>query len=143
MFTTWLFLLQLGSAQFINPPAIHKPTGYTHAVKAAGCQPVFVSGQVALDAKAQVVGSGDFPKQAEQVFRNLEEVLRASGAAFRDVVKMNSYVVGLTPERLQQWRAVRTKFVGNQNPPASTLIGVPALARPDFLLEVEVIACAK
>ncbi len=138
MLTTLLFLIQ-----FINPPAVHKPTGYTHAVKAAGCQLVFVSGQVALDAQGQVVGSNDFPRQAEQVFRNLEEVLRASGAGFRDVVKMNSYVLGLNPERLQQWRAVRTKFVGQENPPASTLIGVQALARPEFLLEVEVVACVK
>lgn len=143
MLPTLLLLLQLGGMQFINPTAVHKPTGYTHAVKAPGCQPVFVSGQVALDAKGQLVGAGDFSRQAEQVFRNLEEVLRASGSTFRDVVKMNSYVVGLTTERRDQWRAVRNKFAAMENPPASTLIGVQALARPEFLLEVEVIACAK
>lgn len=143
MLPTLFLTLQLSGAQFINPPAVHKPTGYTHAVKTPRCKLVFVSGQVALDAKGELVGAGDFARQAEQVFRNLEEVLRASGASFRDVVKMNSYVVGLTPERRDQWRAVRNKFAWMQNPPASTLIGVQALARPEFLLEVEVIACAK
>ncbi len=139
MIATLFFL----SAQFINPPAIHKPGGYTHAVKTTGCQIVFVSGQVALDAQGQVVGPGDFARQAEQVFRNLEEVLRASGGSFRDVVKMNSYIVGHNAERLKQFRAARTKFMPAENPPASTLVGVEALARPDFLLEVEVIACVK
>ncbi|MGH8248669.1 MAG: RidA family protein [Gammaproteobacteria bacterium] len=130
-------------AQFINPPSMHKPATYTHAVKVANCQTVFVSGQVALDAKSELVGGNDFALQAEQVFRNLEEVLRASGAGFKDVVKLNSYVVGLSPERLKHFRAVRGKFMSGGNPPASTLVGVQALARPEFLLEVEAIACAK
>ncbi len=130
-------------AQFINPPAIHKPTGYTHAVKTGGCELVFVSGQVALDPKGEVAGQGDFARQAEQVFHNLEEVLRASGTGFKNVVKMNTYVVGLTPERLQEIRTLRAKFLSAENPPASTLIGVQALARPEFLLEVEAVACVK
>ncbi len=138
MLTTLLFLIQ-----FINPPTVHKPTGYTHAVKPAGCQIVFLSGQVALDTKGQLVGKDDFRAQAEQVFRNLEEVLKAAGGGFGEVAKMNSYVVGLTPERLQELRAVRGKFLPPENPPASTLIGVVALARPEFLLEVEAVACVK
>ncbi len=136
MLVTVLLLLQ-----FINPPSVNKPTGYTHAVKAPGCQLVFVSGQVALDAKGEIVGPGDFARQADQVYRNLGEVLRASGAAFKDVVKLNSYVVGLDQTKRQQLRDARAKFMGQENPPASTLIGVQALARPEFMLEVEVIAC--
>ena len=137
MFTTLLLALQ-----FINPPTVAKPTGYTHAVKAAGCQLVYLSGQVALDVKGQPVGKDDFRAQAEQVFHNLEEVLKAASAGFGDVVKMNTYVVGLTPDRLQEIRTVRAKHF-TENPPASTLIGVQALARPEFLLEVEAVACVK
>lgn len=129
--------------QFINPPAIHKPTGYTHAVKATGCQLVFISGQVALDAKGEIVGRDDFARQAEQVYRNMEEVLRASGAGFKEVIKINSYVVGLTLEKRNQLREARAKFMGPDNPPASTLVGVQALARPEFMLEVEAVACAR
>lgn len=136
MLATVLLLLQ-----FINPPNVHKPTGYTHAVKAPGCQLVFISGQVALDVKGGIVGPGDFARQADQVYRNLDEVLRASGAAFKDVVKINSYVVGLDQTKRQQLRDARAKFMGQESPPPSTLIGVQALARPEFMLEVEVIAC--
>ncbi len=136
--TTLLLLLQ-----FIAPTTVHKTTGYTHAVKISGCQVVFVSGQVALDVQGNVVGKDDFKAQAEQVFRNLSEVLKASGGDFKDVVKFTYFVVGLTPERLAEVRAARTKYVTEPTPPASTLIGVTTLARPDFLLEVEAVACVK
>jgi enamine deaminase RidA (YjgF/YER057c/UK114 family) len=136
--TTLLLLLQ-----FIAPPTVHKTTGYTHAVKVSGCQVVFISGQVALDVQGNVVGKDDFAAQAEQVFRNLSEVLKAAGGGFQDVIKFTYFVVGLTPERLTAVRNARTKHVTQPTPPASTLIGVTALARPDFLLEVEAVACVK
>lgn len=136
--TTLLFLLQ-----FIAPPTVHKTTGYTHAVKMSNCQVVFVSGQVALDVQGNVVGKDDFKAQAGQVFRNLTEVLKASGGDFKDVVKLTYFVVGLTPERLAEIRTARGAYLTQPNPPASTLIGVTALARPDFLLEVEAVACVK
>jgi len=129
--------------QFIAPPTVHKTTGYTHAVKVGGCQLVYVSGQVALDLQGNPVGKDDFKAQAAQVFQNLSEVLKASGGDFKDVVKLNYYVVGLTPERLAEIRAARGAYLTQPTPPASTLIGVVALARPEFLLEVEAVACVK
>lgn len=131
------------AVQFLNPPAVHKPSGYTHAVKTDGCKLVFLSGQIALDEKGQLVGKGDFKAQSEQVFRNLAEVLKASGAGFADVVKLNMYVVGLTLEKRAQLREVRDRFINREKPPASTLAGVQALATPDYLVEVEAIACGK
>ena len=136
--TTLLLLLQ-----FIAPPTVHKTTGYTHAVKVSGCQLVYVSGQVAQDLQGNPVGKDDLKAQAEQVFHNLSEVLKASGGDFKDVVKLNYYVVGLTPERLADVRAVRGKYLTQATPPASTLVGVVALARPEYLLEVEAVACVK
>jgi enamine deaminase RidA (YjgF/YER057c/UK114 family) len=136
--TTLLLLLQ-----FISPATVHKTTGYTHAVKVSDCRLVFISGQVAQDVQGNLVGKDDFKAQAEQVFRNLTEVLKASGAGVKDIAKMNSYVVGLTPERLADYRAARTKYLTQPDPPASTLIGVVALARPEYLLEVEAVACVK
>ena len=129
--------------QFIAPPTVHKTTGYTHAVKISGCQLVYVSGQVAQDVQGNLVGKDDFKAQAEQVFRNLSEVLKASGGSFKDVVKLNYYVVGLTTERLAEVRNARSLYLTQPDPPASTLIGVMALARPEFLLEVEAVACVK
>src|SRR5436190_19320308 len=120
-----------------NPPELSKPTGYTHVVEASGGKTVYISGQIALDKDAKVVGQGDMKAQAEQVFRNLQAALAAAGATFKDVVKMNTYTTDMS--QVQAVRDVRARYFGDMTP-ASTLVQVVHLARPEFLLEIEVIA---
>ena len=120
-----------------NPPELSKPTGYTHVVEAAGGKTVYISGQIALDKDGKVVGEGDMKVQAEQVFKNLQAALTSAGATFKDVVKMNTYMTDLS--QLQVVRDVRARYFGDVAP-ASTLVQVVHLARPEFLIEVEVIA---
>ncbi len=66
--------------------------------------------------------------------------LAAVGATFADVVKVNTYVVNYKPSDAMIVREVRNKYNVPEKLPASTLIGVQALAREDFLIEVELIA---
>ena len=66
--------------------------------------------------------------------------LKAAGASFGDVVKMNLYVVGLRPELVPLLREVRARHVNREGPPASTLVGVSALAGADWLIEIEAVA---
>jgi len=66
--------------------------------------------------------------------------LKAAGAGFGDVVKMNLYVVGLKPELVPLIREVRARYVNREGPPASTLVGVSALAGADWLIEIEAVA---
>jgi reactive intermediate/imine deaminase len=120
-----------------NPPTLSKPTGYTHVVQASGGKTVYVSGQIALDKDGTVVGEGDMKAQAEQVFKNLQAALAAAGATFKDVVKMNTYTTDIS--HVQAVRDVRARYFGDVTP-ASTLVQVVHLARPEFMLEIEVIA---
>ena len=99
-----------------------------------------VSGQVSVDERGQVVGKGDLKAQTEQSVANLEVARKATGATFRDVVKMNLYVVGLKLELVPPIREVRARHVNRESPPASTLVGVSALVGADWLIEIEVIA---
>jgi reactive intermediate/imine deaminase len=126
------------NVRFINPPAIAKPTGYTHVVEVSAGRTVYIAGQVALDQSGNVVGKGDFRAQTQQVFDNLKAALESVGASFKDVVKVNSYVVDMT--QLQTLREVRNKFINIEKPPASTLVEVRRLAREEFLIEIEAIA---
>src|SRR5262245_21436016 len=75
----------------INPPAMAKPTGYSYAIKKSGT-PVFISGQVALDADGRIVGENDIEAQVEQVFRNLRTVVEACDGTLDDVVKITVFV---------------------------------------------------
>jgi len=101
---------------------------------------VYVSGQVSYDRKGAVVAKGDMHAQSEQVFACLTRNLKAAGASWGDVIKMNGYMVGMTPETVTAYREVRTRFLDPKRMPASTLVGVDRLVHEDLLLEVEVIA---
>ena len=126
--------------QFLNPPGLAPTNGWTHIVTSTGGKTIHVSGQVSVDERGQIVGEGDLKAQAEQTFANLEIASKAAGASFRDVVKMNLYVVGLKPELVPLVREVRARYVDRDNPPASTLVGVSALVGADWLIEIEVVA---
>jgi len=121
-----------------NPPTLSTPTGYTHIVEVTGpAKTVYISGQIALDKDGKLVGPGDMKAQAEQVFRNLQAALTAAGATFKDVVKMNTYITDM--DKAPAVREVRAKYFA-ETTPASTLVQVVHLARPELMLEIEVIA---
>lgn len=126
--------------RYINPEGLVKPGVYTPAISVSGGNTIYVSGQVSQDAAGQLVGKGDLLAQTEQVYKNLGIALAGAGATFADVVKLNVYVVGFQSQQRAQLQSVREKYVSKENPPASTLIGVQALARADFLVEIEAVA---
>ena len=127
-----------GTVKRTNPDGLSRPTGYSHVVEVTGpVKTIYVAGQVALDKDGNVVGARDMKAQTEQVFRNLETALAAAGAKFGDVVKMNTYITDMG--QVAAIREVRAKYFGTAVP-ASTLVQVGALARPEFMIEIEVIA---
>ena len=127
--------------QYLNPKELNTPRFYSHAVTAAGAgKLVYVAGQVSWDEAGHVVGKGDMRAQSEQVFGNVTAALKAAGAGWDDVIKMNGYMVGMNTERVTAYREVRQRFLKEGALPASTLVGVAALVHPDLLLEVEVVA---
>ncbi|HEX9431742.1 MAG TPA: RidA family protein [Burkholderiales bacterium] len=128
--------------QHINPKELGAPPRfYSHAVSiAAPAKLVYVSGQVSWGADGKVVGAGDMRAQCKQVFENLTHVLRAAGAGWDDVIKMNGYMVGLGAENVAAYREIRSSYLKSANLPASTLVGVTSLVQPELLLEIEVVA---
>ena len=129
--------------KFINPPTLATPRGYTHVVTAAGGKMVFIAGQVAWDVKGEIVGKGDLRAQATQAYTNLKAALAAAGATTADVAKLNTYVVNFKSTDLSVIREVRSQFFPQENLPASTLVGVQALAMDGLLIEVDAIATVK
>jgi enamine deaminase RidA (YjgF/YER057c/UK114 family) len=126
--------------QFINPPGLATPRGFSHVAIGSPQPVVYVSGQIACDSTGAVVGAGDIGAQTRQVFLNLKAALEAAGSDFRHVLKLTVFVKNLTPERAAQIRAVRSEFLDANQPPASTMIGISALARDELEIEVEAYA---
>ena len=125
------------SKQIINPSSMPAPNGYSYAVKKSGT-PVYISGQVALDGKGQLVGENDAEAQVEQVFRNLRTVVEAAGGTLDDIVSLHIYVTdaGYRPAVA----AARARHFKAGQYPASTYLVVSALAVPQLLVEIEATA---
>jgi reactive intermediate/imine deaminase len=129
------------ATRFVNPESLTKPTGYTHVVEARGGRTVYISGQIALDKNGNIVGINDFEAQARQAFQNVKNALEAAGMTFDHVVKLGLYITDMS--QVSTVRRVRDEFVNTQQPPASTLVQVAALVRPELLFEVEAIAVSQ
>src|SRR5580765_1713001 len=125
------------SGQIVNPSGVSRPQGYSHAVRKRGT-PVFLSGQVALDADGKLVGAGDVAAQVEQVFRNVRTVVEACGGTMDDVVKLTIYVTDAAYRPAVA--AARQRHFAEGRYPASTYLVVTALAIPELLVEIDAIA---
>jgi len=130
----------MSEIRHIRPKGLSNSPTYTHVVAARGAETVYISGQVALDANGNTVGAGDLAAQTDQVMRNLQTALAAAGATFGDVVKITTFVVGYNPHDRATIASIRSQYLPADNPPASTLVGVAALASPDWLIEIEAVA---
>jgi 2-iminobutanoate/2-iminopropanoate deaminase len=105
----------------------------TVTVTTGNFKTLYISGQI---------GSGeDLEAQTHSTFKNLEKQLQQCNATFKDVVKMNTYIVNFKPEiDLPIFRKIRKEFLGTENYPASTLVGIESLGKKEWLIEIEAIA---
>ncbi|MEU5160576.1 RidA family protein [Streptomyces sp. NPDC020875] len=116
-------------------PDWYAPYRISQAVRAGGL--VYVSGQAGFEEEGATVGGG-FLEQGRQAFRNVERVLDAAGLTFADVIKVGIFVRDMAAN-LPHVIALRGEFLAEPYP-ADTLVEVVSLARPDWQIEVEVIA---
>src|SRR5512133_2538051 len=120
----------------INPDSLFPRLshGFSQVVVATGRRMVFVSGQTAWDARKNIVGGDSVLEQARQVFCNLAKAMEAAGGTLKDIVALRIYVVDYQAESGTAVGTALREFFSTKNPPASTWIGVSALADPEFLI---------
>ena len=117
---------------------VFDPPTYSQAIKVTNAQAVvFVSGQVAYDASGAVAHPGDFKAQAREVLRSIVAQVEAAGGTAASIVKLNTYLTDI--RHRADLGPIREEIFGKRVP-ASTLVGVAALAQPGWLIEVEAIA---
>ncbi len=123
----------------INPPEVAAPLKphYSNAVRVSAGPLLFIAGQVALDAKGQLVGKGDLRAQAVQVLENIRAILRAAGADMQDVLKLTVYVTEI--RAYEDLADIRLRYFP-KNGPASAIVEVSRLALPDLMIEIEAVA---
>jgi len=121
----------------LNPPTIRPPFArYSHGVEVPpGARLVYCSGQLGVGPDDRV--PKDVEAQAELCFANIAAILGEAGLTLADIVRVNAYVTDRAD--MKGYMAVRDRLVGRP-PPASTLMIVSGFTRPEFLVEVEVVA---
>lgn len=126
----------------INPPSLYDAVsyGFSHATLQDGGKTLHLAGQVGWDASYTVIAPGDLAAQTRQALANLKAVLAEVGATPADVVRLRTYVVDHSPDKLGVVLPEIGAFYDGAVPAPNTFIGVAALALPDFLVEIEAIA---
>lgn len=129
----------------INPESMYNSLefGFSHASISDGGRMLHLAGQVAWDKDRNLVGGDDLGAQARQCLANLKEVLASQGATPADLVRIRTYVVNHTPDKIGPVAAEMMAFYGDTLPVPNTWIGVQALAMPEFLIEIEAMAMLK
>ncbi len=128
--------------EYINPPTLFQSQqfGFSQIVTSTGGKTVYISGQTAWDAQQHVGEEHDLASQTLGALRNLEIAVQAAGGKIEDVVSLRIYIVGQWIHNSRGVREGLLAFFPEDKLPTSTWIGVPALASPDFLIEIEAIA---
>ena len=127
----------------IQTPGVHPPAApYSHAIITSPGRFVYISGQVPVDAGGRAVSAGNFEAQVDQVFSNLNRILEAAGASFRDVVKLGTFLTRSSdlPAFRRKRDALFSGFFPDGQFPASTLVVVSGLADPGWRIEIEAYA---
>lgn len=128
--------------EYVNPDALFPSVehGFSQIVVASGGKTVYLSGQTAWDARREIVGGTDLSEQAKQALRNVRTAVEAVGGSLSDVVALRIYIVNYKPEEAGAIGDALREFFPVERRPASTWVGVPSLAVPDFLIEIEATA---
>ncbi|HEY3917016.1 MAG TPA: RidA family protein [Stellaceae bacterium] len=120
-----------------NPSTLAPGAGYSHGIELPpNARVLYCAGQLGLKPDGSFA-SNEIRGQAEQAWRNVGAVLQAAGMGYENIVKLTHYLT--RREDLPGYREVRAQFLGKLAP-ASTLLVIAALARPEALIEVEVLA---
>ena len=122
----------------VSAASVPAVPGFSSAVKMG--LTVHLSGQVALDSAASLVGPGDLGKQARQSLTNLLSLVRAARGLPGDVVKLTFYVKGLDAAAGHVIQEASAEYFTEQPMPAVTIVGVASLPAPEMLVAVDGVA---
>ncbi len=129
----------------INPPNVYATydRGFSQGVRAHVSEIIFLSGIVGWQENRKLKDQDDFTSQTQQAFRNIMSILAHENLSENSILHLRYFVVNLSPERVQRVAQAMAAIFKFDYKPATTIVGVSALARPDLLIEIEVTAVAK
>ncbi|MDH6250854.1 2-iminobutanoate/2-iminopropanoate deaminase [Chryseobacterium sp. H1D6B] len=148
LFFTTMFLFSfsqntMSSIEYKNSQEVFTIKGLSQSVSidCGDSKMIILSGQVPLDKNGSLAGGQSVEKQTQQIFKNIEHILKEYGGTGKDIIKLGIFITDIS--KTQDFRKVRDQYINLQNPPVSTLVEVSKLFRDDVLIEVEATAVIK
>ncbi|HCN48588.1 MAG TPA: RidA family protein [Chryseobacterium sp.] len=132
----------MNPTEYKSSPKVFSIQGLSQSVSidCGSSKMILLSGQVPLDSEGNLVGK-TVEEQTQQVFRNIENILKEYGGTGKDIVKLGIFITDIS--KTPDFRKVRDLHVNTQTPPVSSLVEVSRLFRDDVLIEVEATAVIK
>lgn len=122
-----------------NPPVLGVPPSYSNGIEVrAGARTLYVAGQVGWDSNGTI--EDGIAAQTRKAFANMRAVLQSAGMDFGNVVKTTIFLTD--PNDYAEYARVRSSILGEVKP-ASTLVFIKQLVKPELLVEIEAIAVAE
>jgi enamine deaminase RidA (YjgF/YER057c/UK114 family) len=132
---SWKFVKDQAEPVIVGPPCREQPPSVI-ITTSDGKRELIVGSQAALDSEGKVVGKGDMRAQIEQAGKNIDACLKAAGASKSNIILTQTYVAN--KEMFLKHADMWTQYLGPK-PPASA-VERPAVANPDFLVEIQAVA---
>jgi 2-iminobutanoate/2-iminopropanoate deaminase len=121
----------------VSSPAVAEPAPglWSNCIRVGDA--VYVSGMTSRANDGVTIQGKEEYEQAKVIFAKIKHLVEAAGGTMGDVVKITIYVTDIG-KNAEVWRARKEAFTGDF--PASTLVEVSALAKPEILVEIEAVA---
>jgi enamine deaminase RidA (YjgF/YER057c/UK114 family) len=126
------------SREYLEGDARQRERAYSPAVKMTGGTTIYMAGHTGYQDEKGETYAGDFDGQVRVAFERMRKTLEIAGARLDDIVTMTVFVTDMA--KGTRFTQLRKEFFQEGRYPASALIGIKELARPEMMIEIQAIA---
>ena len=124
--------------EYLKPDARQRERAYSPAVKITGGTTIYMAGQTGYQDERGEVHPDDFDSQVRVAFERMRKTLQAAGGGLDNIVTMTVFITDMANGT--RFTQLRKDFFQGDRYPASALIGIKELARPEMMIEIQAVA---
>jgi 2-iminobutanoate/2-iminopropanoate deaminase len=128
----------MATREYLKGDARQRERAYSPAVKITGGTAIYMAGHTGYQDERGETHPGDFDGQARVVFERMRKTLEIAGGKLDDIVTMTVFITDMANGT--RFTQLRKEFFQEGRYPASALIGIKELARPEMMIEIQAIA---
>jgi len=128
----------MANREYLKGDARQRERAYSPAVKISGGTAIYLAGHTGYQDEKGETYPGNFDGQARVAFERLRKTLESAGGKLDDIVTMTVFITDMANGT--RFTQLRKEFFQEGRYPASALIGIKELARPEMMIEIQAIA---